>query len=492
MSKHALPPHYVLPGAYGNYPGSKATEGVYQTIINQMPPHDIYVEPFAGGAGIFRKKALAQTTFLGDVDHRLLIAHAEAIAARSHDPDSQLRAVRESTKLTGSKGWSHFATLRAAANSAGDPRGMGSVFLMAADYHQVREEVLAYRNRLSQRELSVCWYFDPPYPSSTIQRKRYANELSDREHEKLLIHIKTLPGNVLISTYPNELYRRELRDWRLIAFTACTHGKTMTEWLFCNFEEPAELHDYGHVGGDYRERAGLKKKKKLLEAKLSDLPTLHRNYLLAELKRAVEKMPHVPMPTPANRVAIDAGAPVVSRSPIPAVSPLRDDSSEIMPRISPDKTIGLEKVCRLCSKETFVVRDTQKTAFAFGATWQHIGPGRWRDRDWLCSMACIEAASSGEKAGIDEQTVSIPIPANLPVAAATPAVAPSLAPLYGHVWVTGSCNGCGRAKRPASYPDFPDQLSDRGFVRQSATEWRDPVYTCSDCIMVATGISIDE
>lgn len=32
------------------YPGGKSGAGVYQTIINQMPPHQLYVEPFAGGA----------------------------------------------------------------------------------------------------------------------------------------------------------------------------------------------------------------------------------------------------------------------------------------------------------------------------------------------------------------------------------------------------------------------------------------------------------
>lgn len=31
------------------YPGGKAGGGVYQTIINHIPPHEVYIEPFAGG-----------------------------------------------------------------------------------------------------------------------------------------------------------------------------------------------------------------------------------------------------------------------------------------------------------------------------------------------------------------------------------------------------------------------------------------------------------
>jgi hypothetical protein len=29
-----------------SYPGGKGGSGVYQTIINQQPPHEVYIEPF--------------------------------------------------------------------------------------------------------------------------------------------------------------------------------------------------------------------------------------------------------------------------------------------------------------------------------------------------------------------------------------------------------------------------------------------------------------
>ena len=31
------------------YPGGKSSAGVYQKIINLMPPHEVYIEPFLGG-----------------------------------------------------------------------------------------------------------------------------------------------------------------------------------------------------------------------------------------------------------------------------------------------------------------------------------------------------------------------------------------------------------------------------------------------------------
>ena len=39
-----------------SYPGGKSGAGVFQTIINLMPPHDVYVEPFLGGAAVMRMK----------------------------------------------------------------------------------------------------------------------------------------------------------------------------------------------------------------------------------------------------------------------------------------------------------------------------------------------------------------------------------------------------------------------------------------------------
>jgi len=50
------------------YPGGKNGSGVYQKIINQMPPHKIYVEPFLGGGAVMRYKRPAGTNIGIDKD----------------------------------------------------------------------------------------------------------------------------------------------------------------------------------------------------------------------------------------------------------------------------------------------------------------------------------------------------------------------------------------------------------------------------------------
>lgn len=40
-----------------SYPGGKGGAGVVQRIINLMPPHRVYLEPFLGGAAVMRARA---------------------------------------------------------------------------------------------------------------------------------------------------------------------------------------------------------------------------------------------------------------------------------------------------------------------------------------------------------------------------------------------------------------------------------------------------
>lgn len=50
------------------YPGGKNGAGVYQRIINQVPPHRRYFEPFAGSAAVLRNKRPADVSFAIDRD----------------------------------------------------------------------------------------------------------------------------------------------------------------------------------------------------------------------------------------------------------------------------------------------------------------------------------------------------------------------------------------------------------------------------------------
>ena len=51
-----------------SYPGGKGGAGVYQTIINLIPPHKTYIETHLGGGAIMRHKKPAAYNIGIDVD----------------------------------------------------------------------------------------------------------------------------------------------------------------------------------------------------------------------------------------------------------------------------------------------------------------------------------------------------------------------------------------------------------------------------------------
>ncbi len=55
----------------GRYPGAKAGAGVYQTIINEMPPHRVYVEAFVGSGAIYLRKKPAASSIVIDADEHV-------------------------------------------------------------------------------------------------------------------------------------------------------------------------------------------------------------------------------------------------------------------------------------------------------------------------------------------------------------------------------------------------------------------------------------
>jgi DNA adenine methylase len=95
-----------------------------------------------------------------------------------------------------------------------------------------------------QDGLHTLFYLDPPYAHQTrTVRDAYEYEMTDSDHRELLATIKQLHGKVMLSGYPNELYDSELRDWRHHDFhidnkaSAAKVKETKTERLWMNFPE---------------------------------------------------------------------------------------------------------------------------------------------------------------------------------------------------------------------------------------------------------------
>lgn len=230
------------------YPGGKAGDGVYQRIISLMPPHRVYVEPFLGGGAIMRLKKPALASIGIDAD-------GDVITSRRVD----LVDTPNLTLLQGN------ALEWLASLAAG-----GSTMLDDADL------------------ASVLIYCDPPYLMETRRQNRpiYRCELTEADHVHLLAILRGLPCMVMISGYWSELYGRALHDWRVVSFKAQTRGgASATEYVWMNFPEHLELHDYRYLGEGFRERERIKRKTARWVRRLREMPALERHAMMAAISQ---------------------------------------------------------------------------------------------------------------------------------------------------------------------------------------------------------------
>ena len=219
------------------YPGGKAGAGVYQQIINQIPPHKTYIEPFLGGGAVLLHKRPAVASIGIDID---------AAVADWWETDRLLEKTLP-----------------------------GGTFIC--------DDAISFLK-------SYAWqgdefiYCDPPYLYETRRSrgKIYPHEFGDiGQHTQLLKLLMSLPCQIAISGYWSSLYANILATWRNIHYQARTRGgDTATEYLWMNYPEPLELHDYRYLGSNFRQRERLKRIRTRWLARLGRMDVLERYSLL--------------------------------------------------------------------------------------------------------------------------------------------------------------------------------------------------------------------
>jgi len=217
------------------YSGGKG--GIYQKLINIMPPHEVYIETHLGGGAVMRKKIPAKVNIGIDIDPNVI------------------------------EMWSGITK----------PKNLE---LICGDVIEYLKEY-----RFTGKELVYC---DPPYLRNTRKKfyPLYKYEYTVEQHIELLKIIKSLPCKVMISGYKSSLYAESLKNWSHHSFQAKTHHDTAIEWIWMNYSSPEELHDYRYLGDNFRERERIKNRKKRWLTRLSGMPVLERKALLSAIYSA--------------------------------------------------------------------------------------------------------------------------------------------------------------------------------------------------------------
>lgn len=244
-------------------------------IISHFPPHRVYVEPFGGGASVLLRKERSYAEVYNDLDQdavtlfkvlrdpgmaprlvdmvrltpfakmefegsyepsddplerarRLLIRSFMGFGSNGHNAATKtgFRANSNRSGTTPARDWANYPDLLPAIIER-----LSGVVIECRDACEVMS---------AHDEPHTLHYIDPPYVLETRSKSMhrngcYAHELDEAGHIRLLDHIVTLQGMVILSGYPHDLYDELLGGWRRIETAAHADGaRDRTEVLWIN------------------------------------------------------------------------------------------------------------------------------------------------------------------------------------------------------------------------------------------------------------------
>lgn len=228
--------------AYKNYFGGKSGAGTYQTIINHIPPHDVYFCLYLGNCGITRNMKPAAFSLLNDIDSDVI----EAWQALELPPYYKL---------------------------------------ISEPALYILKHLASYTPMPDQGKAFI--YLDPPYRkvSRKSQADVYRFEMTDSDHSDLLSQIVAMGDQqIMISHYPDPMYDEMLKGWVHHDFYSTIRNGVALERIYMNYQLTDKLHDYSYIGKDFREREALARIKKNFVKKLNRLTPQLRNAILQALK----------------------------------------------------------------------------------------------------------------------------------------------------------------------------------------------------------------
>ena len=245
-------------------------------IVNLMPPHVHYVEPYAGGLSVLLAKDPADVSEVAnDIDGQLMnfwrtLQSPSDFALFQRRVEATPFSVVEwqdaAQSADGSVGRAiaFFIRCRQSLAGRGDSfatlsrrrtrRGMNeqaSAWLTAVDglpivHARLRRIAILNRPALDvirqQDGPGTLFYFDPPYMHETrTARDVYRFEMNKAEHRDLLELSGTVRGRVMLSGYRSSMYDEMLVDWTRHDFEMPNNAagggtkRRMNECLWCNW-----------------------------------------------------------------------------------------------------------------------------------------------------------------------------------------------------------------------------------------------------------------
>lgn len=255
------------------YPGSKWN--IARQLINMIPPHHSYVEPFFGSGAVLFNKPVSDIETVNDLDSdvtnlfRCIQIDSERLARlvmttpfsrEEYDKqfevpegaiciDSFERAVGFLIKCWQGHG---FRTNGYKVGWKNDVVGRERAYALW-NWYRLPEWIIDIAERIRMVQIEnrpalevikrfnhdgVFMYIDPPYLLGTRAGKQYKHEMTDADHEEMLKDLLQSKAKIMISGYESDMYSDYLKDWNKKAFNSCAeHGKPRTEVVWMNYSD---------------------------------------------------------------------------------------------------------------------------------------------------------------------------------------------------------------------------------------------------------------
>ena len=252
------------------YPGAKWR--IADWIIQRMPPHVGYVEPFFGSGAVFFNKPKSRIETIADLDGSIVrffkacrekpeeLAYAISMTPWSREEFLQSDFCDESVddveaaRQFAVRCWQTFGAIthcktgwRYTKGKTDNPgpdnpkiwRKLPEIIIQVAD--RLLDAQIENRPALdvikNNNGTNILIYADPPYlkKTRTLNGDQYRFEMDDKDHEAMLTALRDHAGMVLLSGYDSEMYRDMLRGWRMETIkTTAERGVRRTECLWSN------------------------------------------------------------------------------------------------------------------------------------------------------------------------------------------------------------------------------------------------------------------
>ncbi|MBD1223269.1 DNA adenine methylase [Virgibacillus halodenitrificans] len=247
-----------------HYPGSKWSMANW--IINHMPEHKTYLEPFFGSGAVFFNKTKSSIETINDLDSSVV----NLFKVIRDDPETLAQAINF-TPLSREEYYLSYEfeqgdeveqarrflvrCWQAIGAKTSDRTGWRSLIASngpdtAKEWGKLPAKILKVAERLKEAQIEnqpaeklierykredVLIYADPPYILETRTKRHYKHEMTVEEHAYLLKQLDDHPGPVILSGYEHELYNELLTKWHKESMNVLAEaGAKRQEMLWIN------------------------------------------------------------------------------------------------------------------------------------------------------------------------------------------------------------------------------------------------------------------